>query len=148
MRAPDVRTPTYQRVQGSAQEWAKLGDAYVTNIVPHGVRFDLVPGLDADDPTDDPKLLSLSPYGRSCSDDGPVVGSEVEKLVLAGHVSDISTCRSKVCVFNFSGRKKTVSRQPARLQSALHKFPTSQSVHKCHLLHITRSTGDFALLGE
>ena len=107
MRAPDVRTPTYQRVQGSAQAWAKLGDAYVTNIVPHGVRFDLVPGLDADDPTNDPKLFSLSPYGRSCSEDSPVVRSEVEKLVLAGHVSDICTCRSKVCVFNFSGSKKT-----------------------------------------
>ena len=106
MRALNVRTPPYQRVQGAAHKWAEVGDFYATNLVGHGLRFVWVPGFDLDNPTDDYQPFTLSPYGRSCSDDVPVLRSEVEKLVLAGHVSDIAPAEAECVCSIFLVEKK------------------------------------------
>ena len=102
----DARTPQYQRVQAAAHEWAKLGNVYATNVMQNELRFQWVPSFNPNDPMDDYKPFSLSPYGGSCSDDDPVLHSEVEKLPLADNLSEIAPAEAKCACSSFLVEKK------------------------------------------
>ena len=112
VRGVDVRTPPYQGVQVAARKWAELGDAHITSVVQNGLRLDEVPSFDPVDPADDYKPLSPSPYGRSCSDDDPVLRSGVEKLILPGHVSEASSAEAKCVCSIFLVEKKPDAADP------------------------------------
>ena len=97
VRGVDTSVPPYKRLQAAWREWDALGDAYVSRVVQNGLLFDWVPGFDPLHPEDNYGPFSLAPHARDISDEDVVLRREVDKLVLAGHVSKIEPEEAK-CV--------------------------------------------------
>ena len=112
LRGVDTSIPPYKRLQAARREWAALGDAYVSRVVQNGLLFDWVPGFDLLYPEDDCRPLSLAPHARDISDKDVVLRREVDKLVLAGHVSEIDPEDAKCVTSIFLVDKKPDPENP------------------------------------
>ena len=100
VRGVDTSVPTQKRVQAAGREWEALGDSYVTRIARNRLQFDCVPGFDPLHPDDNYIPFSLSPYARDDLEVNEVLQREIDKFILAGHVSEIETEDAK-CVTSF-----------------------------------------------
>ena len=89
VRGVDTSVPPQKRVQAAWREWEALGDSYVARIARNGLQLDSIPGFDPLHPDDNYRTFSLSPYTRDDLDDDEVLQQEIDKLILAGHVSEI-----------------------------------------------------------
>ena len=89
VRGVDTSVPPHKRVQAAWREWEALGDLYVACIARNGLLFDCIPGYDPLHPDDNYRPFSLSPYARDDLDDDEVLQREIDKLILACHVSEI-----------------------------------------------------------
>ena len=106
VRGMDTSIPPYKRLQAAWREWDALGDSYVSRVVQNGLLFDWVPGFDPLHPEDNYRPFSLAPHARDISDDDVVLRREVDKLVLAGHVSEIEPEEAKCVTSIFLVDKK------------------------------------------
>ena len=106
VRGVDTSIPPYKRLQAAWREWDALGDKYVSRVVQNGLLFDWVPGFNLLHPEDNYRPFSLAPHARDISDEDVVLRQEVEKLVLAGHVSEIDPEEAKCVTSIFLVDKK------------------------------------------
>ena len=98
--------PPYKRLQAPWRKWDALGDAYVSRVVQNGLLFDWVPGFDPLHPEDNYRPFSLAPHARDILEEDVVLRQEVDKLVLAGHVSEIDPAEAKCVTSIFLVDKK------------------------------------------
>ena len=89
VRGVDTSLPPHKRVQVAWREWEALADSYIARIARNGLHFNGIPGFDPLHPDDNYRPFSLSPYARDGLDDDEVLQREIDKLILAGHVSEI-----------------------------------------------------------
>ena len=107
VRGVDTSIHPYKRLQAAWRKWDALGDSYVSRVVQNGLLFHWVPGFDQLHPEDSYRPFSLAPHARDISDDDVVLRQEVDKLVLAGHVSKIEPEEAKCVTSIFLVDKKT-----------------------------------------
>ena len=63
-------------------------DAYVLQLVGHGLRFEWIPGMDPVKP--DPMCSPRSMYTATALEDGPPLEQEIAKAVRAGALKKVS----------------------------------------------------------
>ena len=112
VREVDTSIPPFKRLQAAWREWDALGDSYVSRVVQNGLLFDWVPGFDLLHPEDNYRPFSLAPHAQDISDDDVVLRQEVDKLVLAGHVSEIEPEEGKCVTSIFLVDKKPDPENP------------------------------------
>ena len=112
VRGVDTSIPSYKRLQAAWRKWDALGDAYVSRVVQNGPLFDWVPGFDLLHPEDNYRPFSLAPHAGDISDEDVVLRQEVDKLVLAGHVSEIDPEEAKCVTSIFLVDKKPDPENP------------------------------------
>ena len=112
VRGVDTSVPPYKRLQVDWREWDALGDASVSRVVKNGLLLDWVPGFDPLHPEDNYRPFSLAPHARDISDEDVVFRREVDKLVLAGHVSEIEPEEAKCVTSIFLVDKKPDPENP------------------------------------
>ena len=112
VRGVDTSVPPHKRVQAAWREWEALGDSYVARIARNGLQFDWIPGFDPLHPDDNYRPFSLSPYARDDLDDDEVLQREIDKLILAGHVSEIEPEDAKCVTSIFLVEKKPDPENP------------------------------------
>ena len=112
VRGVDTSVPPHKRVQAAWREWEALGDSYVARIARNGIQFDWIPGFDPLHPDVNYRPFSLSPYARDDLDDDEVLQREIDKLILAGHVSKIEPEDAKGVTSIFLVEKKPDPENP------------------------------------
>ena len=112
VRGVDTSVPPHKRVQAAWREWEALGDLYVARIARNGLQFEWIPGFDPLHPDDIYRPFSLSPYARDDLDDDEVLQREIDKLILAGHVSEIEPEDAKCVTSIFLVEKKPHPKNP------------------------------------
>ena len=105
-RGVDTSFPPCKRLQAAWRESDALEDSYISRVVQIGLLFDWVPGFDPLHPEDNYRPFSLAPHAPDISDDYVVLRQEVDKLVLAGHVSEIESEEAKCSTSIFLVDKK------------------------------------------
>ena len=99
-------------MQAAWREWEALGDSYVACIARNGLQFDWIPGFDPLHLDDNYRPFSLSPYARDDLDDDAVLQREIDKFILAGHVSEIEPEDAKCVTSSFLVEKKPDPENP------------------------------------
>ena len=108
----DTSIPPYKRLQAAWRERDALRDAYVSRGVQNGLLLDWVPCFDPLHPEDNYRPFSLAPHARDISDEDIILRREVDKLVLAGHVSKMDPEVAKCVTFIFLVDKKPDPENP------------------------------------
>ena len=135
VRGVDTSIPPYKRLQAAWREWDALGDAYVSRVVQGGLFFDWVPGFDSLHPEDNYRPFSLAPHAPDISDEDVVLRREVDKLLLAGHVSEIDPEEAKCVTSIFLVDKKP---DPENHEGSSRPCTNLKPVHR--FIHVTYFT--------
>ena len=135
VRGVDTSIPPSKRLQAAWREWDALGDAYVSRVGQNGVLFDWVPGFDPLHPEDNYRPFSPAPHAGDISDEDVVLRQEVDKLVLAGHVSEIDPEEAKCVTSIFLVDKKP---DPENPEGSSRPCTNSKPVNR--FIHVTYFT--------